>query len=240
MSRRLGLACGALFLLTLACSGGPGSPCGTCSGQQVCLAVPIADGGVIAQCGALSQATGPCGPTVPAACDTNLECIDFGGATGVCYQLCDPASPTCASGLSCLSALSTPDAGICATPNSNGMSCDDSQQLFCAVGQVCLSPGTCFKRCDPTMTTNCPQLESCVTPSPFEPELSICVQPQPLGASCSPPTGVYCETGTFCVTLTDGGGSCLQDCSDGGVCPPTEICRSITNQDRTLVLGVCY
>jgi hypothetical protein len=215
--------------------------CNNCAGQEVCIGVPLPDGGIAAQCGKQSGALEPCGPSIPAACaNADLACISFDGLTGVCYQLCDPLNPVCTGDLSCLAVLNTPDAGICAQPNPTDGGCDEGQQLFCPAGQVCLGPGTCFKRCDPTLTNNCPQLESCVTPSPFDTGLSICVQPQPVGGSCSPANSVYCGVGAFCVQLGDGGDRCLKDCTDGGVCPSTQACRSVTDQNMTLVVGVCY
>jgi hypothetical protein len=195
----------------------------------------------MAQCGTLSKAFEACGPSIPAACaDSSLTCLALGGPNGVCYQLCDPASPSCASGLSCLSVLPTADAGICAQPADSGTKCDQSQQIFCPVGQVCLGDGNCLKRCDPAQANDCPQLESCVTPSPFDPGLSICVQPQPIGGICSPAHSVYCVSGAFCVSIPDAGDRCLQDCTDGGICPPNQACQQVTDQSMTLVAGVCY
>jgi hypothetical protein len=229
-----------LAALLSACGGSSNSPCGACTSEQVCLGVTLADGGVVARCGKLAQAFDPCGPSIPAACaNDSLECISFGGPTGACYQTCDPATPVCPTGLSCLTALPAPDAGICANPSTNG-SCDPTQQIFCPTGQVCMGNGSCLKRCDPAIANDCPQLETCVTPSPFDPEISICTQPQPVGGSCSPAMNVYCDQGAFCVSLSDGGNGCLKDCSDGGSCPPTQACREITDPSMTIILGVCY
>jgi len=241
--RRHGLLLAGATLFLLACSSKQADPCGGCPAQQACLSVPLDDGGVLPACGALSQAFGPCGPSIPAACaDSSLTCIGFGGASGFCYQLCDPVTPVCATGLSCLAVLDSPDAGICAKTAPSGTPCDQSQQLFCPAGQICLGTvGTCLRRCDPAQAS-CPQLESCVTPSPFDPGLSICVQPQSAGSSCSPPQNVYCDNGTFCVYVSPdaGQGQCLLDCTDGGACPAPQTCRSISGQGLTLDLGVCY
>jgi hypothetical protein len=195
---------------------------------------------VVAECGTLAQELEACGPSIPAACNADLACIAFSETGGTCYQLCDPASPVCDSGLSCLAVLSAPDAGICAHPAAAGGTCDQSQQLFCPAGQICLGAGNCLKRCDPTQATDCPQLETCVTPSPFDLGVSICVQPQPVGSPCSPVSSVYCDRGAFCVFVGDAGGRCLQDCTDGGSCPPTQACEPITDQSMTYVAGACF
>jgi hypothetical protein len=235
------LAACSLVALAAGCSSSQKDSCGGCPVGEACLGVPLADGGLDPQCGTLSQAFGPCGYSPPAACaEADLTCVASNGSNGICYQLCDPSSPACDGGLPCLAVLSTADVGICAQPTSSDAGCDQSQQIFCPVGQVCLGAGNCLKRCDPTLAIDCPQLESCVTPSPFDPGLSICVQPQPIGSACSPASSIYCVNGAFCVSLVDAGNRCLQDCTDGGVCPLTQDCRAISDQNMTLVLGVCY
>jgi hypothetical protein len=233
-------ACCLLMAISLSCIAQSNDACGGCPGEQVCLGVQLADGGHVAQCGTLSEALGPCGPSIPAACDSlSLECVTAGGPDGFCYQLCDPAGPACTTGLSCLAVLSTFDAGICAKPGAGGTSCNEGQQVFCPVGQICLdAAGLCLKRCDPALSNNCPQLESCVTPDPAEPGLSVCVQPQPIGSNCSPLLGIFCDNGAFCVSLPDAGGRCLKDCTDGGACPPTQACLAIG--DQNIIRGACF
>jgi hypothetical protein len=184
----------------------------------------------------------PCGSNPQASCSAAMVCVGFGGPEGGCYQLCDPAAPVCAASLSCLPIFTIADAGICAQPAPTGTPCNESQQVFCSAGQVCLGQGACLKRCNLGLTSDCPQLESCVRPSPFQPTVTICVQPQPIGASCSPAKNIYCDNGAFCVFLSPdaGHGQCLQDCTDGGACPPTQSCQPVSEQGATLQLGVCY
>jgi hypothetical protein len=213
--------------------------CGGCPGQESCLEFQLVDGGLAVQCGTLSQSLGPCGLSIPAACaDTSLTCVLLNPPNGVCFPLCDPTNPACTAGLSCLAVLAIPDAGICAQPAPSGTTCNQSQQLFCPMGQVC-EAGTCLKRCDPTKENDCPQLESCVTPFHFDPGLSICTQPQPLGSTCSVENNAYCDNDAFCVSIADAGSRCLKDCTDGGLCPPTQVCRPIS-YDMMIVAGACF
>jgi len=243
---RLGalIACGFAALGT-GCNSTHADACGGCPTQQVCVLVPLDDGGTTAACGTVSDTAGPCGISPLAVCndDAGLSCFGFGGPEGACFQICDPQNPSCPSGLSCLPALSTYESGICAEPAPDGARCDASQLLFCPTGQVCMGEGTCLKRCDPSLTTSeCPQLETCVRPSPFQPELAVCVQPEPVGNACSPLANVYCDNGALCVYLSPdaGQGECLLDCTDGGVCPPPQTCRPVSEQGMTIQLGVCY
>ncbi len=189
-----------------------------------------------------AAAGGACGENPSVACAEGLACVGFGGPEGTCYQLCDPGAPTCSGTLSCLPVFTVADAGICAEPAASGTPCDESMQVFCPAGQICLGEGNCLKRCTPGVVSDCPQLESCVQPSPFEPSVTICVQPQSIGGHCSPAENSYCDNGAFCVFLSPdaGTGQCLQDCTDGGVCPPTQSCQPVSGEDATLQFGVCY
>ncbi len=219
-----------------------------CAGTRSCWGIaddagdPVvgSDGVPEGTCVAQAAPGEGCGLVGLAFCDPGLACVVFAedAGAGVCFAPCDPtASPDpCAAPQECLGVFGDPTQGLCAVPGATGGSCDDSRLLFCPKGQICLGgladAGSCYVRCLPADSSQCPELESCVEPT-GDPRVGICAQPQADGMPCDPPGGTFCEAQSFCIEDADGGGSCHQDCTAGESCPAGQSCLPIEGSNQS-------
>jgi hypothetical protein len=103
-------------------------------------------------------------PCLSGACGPNLICM-----ANICLNTCtNPDSKcnakvaTCAANEACMYASSFTDACY-AAPRTAGQSCDESQALFCAQGNLCVKVGTASPMCLALCSPGCPTKTTCQT-----------------------------------------------------------------------------
>ena len=209
-----------------------------CPAHESCW-TPLSAGGASGStttgfCGTVAAAGQGCGTVGLAVCDQGLGCIVTGPSAtqGFCAAPCTAGSPDpCAAPAHCLAIFPDPTQGICALSIPPGASCNETSQLFCPQGQLCLTAdgldaGNCLVRCDPAADGGCPESQGCLTPL-SDPSVGICAQPQPDGAPCDAATDLFCGRSSICIQDPTGP-SCHALCGQAHPCPAPKSCLQVT------------
>lgn len=169
-----------------------------------------------------------CDDEIP--CPHGSTCVNLGGSLNVCLAECDPTAEgdQCPALNGCSSAIpGLPP--VCLPGCEDDTDCPDGR--MCEVGGGDYGSGACF---DPTVEIGapCTQREDCGANALCADEW---INEWPGGScvslGCDPEANTGCPDGAVCIALADGGGLCIDECSEEDECRDAYRCHPIKRDE---------